>query len=49
MPKIEELIPPTILQEIQEKLRGQAKKKLKKPKKKLKAVGRITNIMKENK
>ena len=45
MPKIEELIPPTIIQEIQEKLREQAKKKPKKPKKKLKAVGPVTDFI----
>lgn len=45
MPKIEELIPAKTIQEIQEKLREQAKKKPKKYKKRLKPVGRIINFI----
>lgn len=45
MPKIEELIPPKTIQEIQGKLREQAKKKPKKPRKRLKPVGRITDFI----
>jgi hypothetical protein len=45
MPKIEELIPPKIFQEIQEKLREQAKKKPKKRRNRLKPMGRITDFI----
>ena len=45
MPKIEEFIPPKTIQEIQEKLREQAKKKPKKRRKKLKPVRRITDFI----
>jgi hypothetical protein len=45
MPKIEELIPPKTIQEIQEKLREHAKKKPKKRTNRLKAGGRITDFI----
>ena len=45
MPKIEEFISPKTIQEMQEKLREQAKKKPKKRTKKLKPVGSITDFI----
>jgi len=45
MPKIEELIPPKTLQEIQEKLREETKKKPKKRRNSLKPMERITDFI----
>jgi hypothetical protein len=45
MPKIEELIPPKTIQEIQEKLREQEKKKPKNRRNRLKSVGRIPDFI----